>query len=154
VGRFLVQAKPLERFRLWNAILVKALIFIEFINHLLEFFAIDDPSHDIDGTPATRLIKVTVIEHITFFEIFSGQPLPEVKQSLHHVRSHSDVPDIPRGELQSRVVVKNLGPIFKIWERGTQKGGVILTNAEAIHTHIAVLMPEDLPWLANVFCMF
>ena len=71
MGWFIFQAEPLERFWLRNAILVKALVFVEFINHLLEFFPIDDPTDDIDGTPSTRLIKVTVIEHIALFEILS-----------------------------------------------------------------------------------
>src|SRR4030043_1084993 len=147
MGRFIFQTKPLERFWLRNAILVKALMLIEFIDHLLEFFPIDDPADNIDCTPSTRFIKVTVIEHITPFKVLSLQTLAKVKQPLHHVCSNRNIPDIPRGKLQPGIVVKHFGPIFKIGERCTQEGGVILTDAEAIHPHITVLMPEDLPWL-------
>ena len=68
---FIFKAEPLERFWLRNAILVKALVFVEFINHLREFFPIDDSTDDVDCTPSARLIKVTVIEHITLFEVLS-----------------------------------------------------------------------------------
>ena len=71
VGWFFFQAKPLERFWFRNAILIKALVFIEFINHLLEFFPIDDPADDIGRTPSGGLIKVAVIEHIALFEVLS-----------------------------------------------------------------------------------
>ena len=70
-GGFLIHAKPLERFCLRNAILVKALVFVEFINHLLEFLPIDDPTDDIGCAPPTGLIKVAVIEHIALLEVVS-----------------------------------------------------------------------------------
>jgi len=71
---FFIQAKSLQRFRLWGPILIKAFIVIEFINHLLEFFPIDDPANNIRGTPSTGLIEITVIEHIALFEVFSCHP--------------------------------------------------------------------------------
>ena len=100
------------------------------------------------------LIKVAVIEHIALFEIVLAQPFAEVEEPLHHVAPLGNVPDFPRGQLQPRIVVKHLGPIFKIGKRGAQEGGVVLADAEAIHGHVTVLMPEDLPWLADVFRMF
>ncbi len=71
MGWFILQAESLERFRLRNAVRVKALVAIEFIYHLLEFFSIDDSAHHVESTPSTGLIEVTVIEHVTFLEIVS-----------------------------------------------------------------------------------
>ena len=65
------QAEPLERLRLRNAIFIEALVFIELINHLLEFFPINDPADDIGCAPSSGFIEIAVIEHIAFLEILS-----------------------------------------------------------------------------------
>jgi hypothetical protein len=69
MGRFFLQTQSLERFWLGNAIGIKALVSIEFINHLLELFPIDHPSDDIGRTPSGGFIKVAMIEHISLLEI-------------------------------------------------------------------------------------
>src|SRR5512136_476410 len=81
VGWFILQTKPLERLGLWNAVLIKALVFIQFIHHLLEFFPVDHSADDIGCSPPAGLVKIAVIEHVSLFEIFSLQAFAEVKQS-------------------------------------------------------------------------
>ena len=69
--RLFIDAEPFERFWLRNAILIKALVFIEFVDHFVELFSINYSTDDVDCTPTRRFIEVAVIEHVTLFEVVS-----------------------------------------------------------------------------------
>ena len=54
---------------------------------------------------------------------------------------------------RSGVVVDHLGPVLEVGQGGAQKGRVVLADAEAVHGHVAVFLPEDLPGLADILGM-
>lgn len=100
-------------------------MFIKFIDHLYEFIFFDHSAHHIRGTAPGRLIKVAVVQHITLFEVFPGEPFSQVEKPFDHIAATGYIPDFFGSELKAGVIVEYLRPVFKVRQCGAEEGGVI-----------------------------
>ena len=146
----MIDAESLQGLRLGNAVLVPALVPVTLGAHLQPFILFDDTADRV-GCPAPgRFVVVARVEHVALFRIVLAQTFPQVEQPLHVVAAFGHFPDLLRGHLKAGVVVKHLGPVLEIREGGAQEGGVVLADPETVYPHVTVLVPEDLPGLADV----
>ncbi len=124
---------------------------IEFINHFAEFFTINCGTYNVGSSAAAGFVKITVVESVTFFQVITLKPFPEIEEAFDIVTPLGNFPYLFRSEFKTGIVINNLGPVLEVGQGSTQKDCMVFADPKAVHGHIAVFLPEYLPGLTYIF---